>query len=43
MAIPSFQDFMLPMLELMRDGEPHKMLDIKEKLAEYFDQVHKCV
>lgn len=37
MAIPSFQDFMLPMLELMRDGEPHKMLDIKEKLAEYFN------
>ncbi len=37
MAIPSFQDFMLPMLELLKDGKPHKMSDVKEKLAEYFN------
>jgi len=37
MAIPSFQDFMLPMLEMLKDGKPYKMQDVKEKLAEYFN------
>lgn len=37
MAIPSFQDFMLPLLELLQDGKAHKILDVREKLAEYFN------
>lgn len=37
MAIPSFQDFMLPLLELLKDEKPHKMSDVREKLAEYFN------
>lgn len=37
MAIPSFQDFMLPLLELLQDGKAHKMSEVREELAKYFD------
>lgn len=37
MAIPSFQDFMLPLLELLQDGKAYKISDVREKLAEYFN------
>lgn len=37
MAIPSFQDFILPLLELLQDGKAYKISDVREKLAEYFN------
>jgi restriction system protein len=37
MAIPSFQDFMLPLLELLQDGKAHKISEVREELAEYFN------
>jgi len=37
MAIPSFQDFMLPMLKLFSDSKEHKMLEVKEELTRYFN------
>ena len=37
MAIPGFQDFMLPLLELARDGVEHKIRDAIEVLASRFN------
>lgn len=37
MAIPSFQDFMLPLLELLQDGKAHKISEVREELARHFD------
>lgn len=37
MAIPSSQDFMLPLLELLYDGKVYKTSDIREELAKYFN------
>lgn len=36
MSIPSFQDFMLPLLEILKDGKEYHISDFYEKLAEYF-------
>lgn len=37
MAIPTFQEIMLPLLKLAGDGEAHKFHDTVAKLAEEFD------
>lgn len=36
MAIPSYQKFMLPLLEKVGDGKEHKTADVTEQLADYF-------
>lgn len=36
MSIPSFQDFMLPLLEMLKDGKNYHISDLYERLAEYF-------
>lgn len=36
MAIPSFQDFMLPLLEVLKDEKEYHRSDLNERLAEYF-------
>lgn len=36
MAIPNFQDFMLPLLEILKDGKEYNISDLYDRLAEYF-------
>lgn len=36
MAIPDFQSIMLPLLELIKDGQEYSGRDVTEKLANYF-------
>lgn len=35
-AIPGFQTFMLPLLELLADGEEHTIADVRDRLAAAF-------
>ena len=37
MAIPSFQVFMLPMLQLFQDGKAYEMAEIMDKLVKQFN------
>ena len=36
MTIPNFQDFMLPLLEVLKEGKEYKISDLYDRLAEYF-------
>ncbi len=35
--IPTFEDFMLPMLQFLGDGREHSMEEVENYLANYFD------
>jgi len=37
MAIPRFNDFMLPLLEMLEDEKEYDLSDLHEKLAQYFN------
>lgn len=37
MAIPGYQDFMLPLLKMAADGQEHKTLDAVERIADQFE------
>lgn len=37
MAIPSYQEIMYPFLEMLKDGNEHRLQDLYKKLAEYFN------
>jgi len=41
MTIPDFQQFMLPILRIVKDGEEHKMREVIEKAAEMFNLSHE--
>lgn len=36
MAVPDYQQFMLPFLRILGDGQVHSLSEIKERLAEEF-------
>lgn len=36
MAVPDFQSYMTPMLQLLSDGQPRRITEISEALAKYF-------
>lgn len=36
MAIPDFQSMMLPLMQIIADGQEHRMRDLNEKVADYF-------
>lgn len=36
MAIPDFQSMMLPLLQIIADGQEHQMRDLNEKVADHF-------
>ncbi|CDO02968.1 hypothetical protein BN988_01450 [Oceanobacillus picturae] len=36
MAIPGFQDFMYPFLQILGDGKEHRLQDLYKELANHF-------
>ncbi|WP_272029947.1 restriction endonuclease [Oceanobacillus kimchii] len=37
MAVPGYQDFMYPFLQILKDGKEHKLQDLYRDLASYFN------
>ncbi len=37
MAVPTFQDMFLPVLKLLADGQPHRMADAVDHIADHFN------